>query len=165
MNKSEIKVRIKQINSELDTLLQQDRLIKSKQYDAWITDLLLEMNENGVSDWPWVKLIDSVSRKTLNREKQSLEYQLNPQSIPAGSIGSDEIARAKAVPIEQILVFNSRGTTVCFWHDDTRPSMRLFKKNNKVKCFSCGHVADTIDVTMKLYNLNLPQAVKRLLNM
>jgi len=161
MIKSEIKVRIKQINSELDRLLHEDRRIKSADYDQWIKDLLLDMNENGVSGWLWAKLIDCVHRKALNREKDLL----TEKPLPEGSIGLVEIARARAVPMDKFLTFNRIGTTVCFWHDDTRPSMRWFKKNNKVKCFACGHVADTIDVVMKLYNLNLPQAVKRILSM
>ena len=164
MTKTEIKVRIKEINTELDQLLQADRQIKAKRYDQWITDLLLDMSENGVANWPWAKLIDSVSKKSLLKEKLRLQQMLQPEPLPDGTIGTREVELAKQVPMDQLIEFNRYKAALCLWHKDTHPSMTWFKKNNKVKCFACGQTGDTIDVAMKLYNLNLPQAVKRLLN-
>lgn len=161
MQKSEIKAKIKDINGQLEALLWDDRRIKSSSYEQWVKDLLLEMNDTGIGDWPWAKLMDWPNRKSLLRQRDLLE----DKPLPQGTIGVREIELAKHIPIEQLIEFNRAGFAKCLWHEpDKNPSMKWFKKNNKVKCFSCGYVGDTLDVTMKLYNISLPQAVKRLLN-
>lgn len=46
-----------------------------------------------------------------------------------------------------------KGNVCCPFHDDTNASMKLYKKNNKFKCFGCGFYGGPIDFVLnKKYN-------------
>ena len=83
---------------------------------------------------------------------------------PKGLLGNDKIAAAKRVPIPMFIKFGPDGFAKCIFHTDKKPSMYWYAKQNRVKCFSCGKLADVIDVIQELRKVNLPEALKIILN-
>ena len=82
----------------------------------------------------------------------------------AGTIGDEEIRKAKAVSIENYLEFNRAGNAICLWHSDRKPSLHLYRQSNRCHCFSCGADKDSIDVVQNLQNCDFISAVKYILN-
>lgn len=76
---------------------------------------------------------------------------------------TDDIARAKQYPIENLLDFKHKKTK-CLWHNDSNPSLTLFKDTNTCYCFACNKVADSIEVVRKQMNVSFKDAVKWLNN-
>jgi len=76
--------------------------------------------------------------------------------------GEVNIAKAKQYPIEQLIEFDSGGFARCLNHEDRTPSMKWYKARNKVHCFSCSGDFDSIDIYMKINNVSLIEAVKKL---
>ena len=58
------------------------------------------------------------------------------------------------------LIVNSRGMSLCPFHDDHSPSMKL---DERFHCFGCGADGDVINFTAKLFNLTLREAAEKLL--
>ncbi len=79
-------------------------------------------------------------------------------------ISGDRITRAKAVPITNYINFNVRNLAKCVWHNDKNPSLYLYEEQSRVKCFSCGKLGDVIDVVMQIKGINMPEAIKIILN-
>lgn len=69
------------------------------------------------------------------------------------------IERAKEYPLEQILKIK-RNMALCINHTERTPSMNC--KNNFAYCHACGWTGDTIDIKMKIDNINFVDAVKSL---
>ncbi len=75
---------------------------------------------------------------------------------------TDKIMRAKAYPIEDMVVFN-RGQASCLFHSERESSLHLYKEQNRVWCFGgCGRGYDAIDVYMKLNNCGFKEAVTQM---
>jgi len=49
------------------------------------------------------------------------------------------------------ITFNSSGKTLCPFHDDKKPSFHNYKTHGY--CFSCGTLADAIDIEARSNNL------------
>lgn len=75
----------------------------------------------------------------------------------------DRITQAKSVPITNYIEFSHIGFAKCLWHDEKSGSMKYYPKRNKVHCFGCGQDADTIDVVQQLMGMDLPGALKIIL--
>lgn len=75
------------------------------------------------------------------------------------------VVRAKEVPIETFLKFGKGGKAKCFLHDDRTPSLHLYRRQNKLHCFSCKFHGTVVDVVMKLQGLDFVEAVKYLNNL
>lgn len=73
----------------------------------------------------------------------------------------DAIARAKNVPIENLVKVNRLKKMVCLWHNDNDPSMQLYDDNHSY-CFVCGKRADAIDVIREQKKLGFNEAVEYL---
>lgn len=69
-----------------------------------------------------------------------------------------DVSKAKLFPIQDLIQFR-QGFAPCIWHDDSSPSMKLYKKTNTVYCFGCNHSGDPIDVVMKLWEVEFKEAV------
>lgn len=120
-----------------------------------------------------IKFYDELIDKSLqNYEKEIKKYQyqltyldgLSDTSapLPQGDFVTPEcIERAKQYPISDLLEFR-RGTVRCIFHDDTRPSLKYYPKDNRVYCFSCARGEDAIGVAMTLWGLGFKEAVRRL---
>lgn len=74
-----------------------------------------------------------------------------------------DVERARNYPIDSLLEFN-HNKTLCIWHDEKTPSLCLKKEWNKATCFGGCGTKDSIDVAMKLYNLDFKEAVRFLTN-
>lgn len=75
------------------------------------------------------------------------------------------VEKAKEVPIETFLKFNRSGKAKCFLHNDKTPSLHLYRRQNKLHCFSCKFHGTVVDVVMKLQGLDFVDAVKYLNNL
>lgn len=72
------------------------------------------------------------------------------------------IDKARDYPISDLLEVNRYRKAVCLWHDDTRPSLVVYEKNQSVWCPVCGTFQDSIGVYMKLHGVTFPTAVRSL---
>ena len=72
-----------------------------------------------------------------------------------------DIDKAKAYPIDE-LVEIKHGFAKCLWHNETQASMKFYKDQNRLHCFSCNQSHDSIDVYQKLNNCSFKEAVKNL---
>jgi hypothetical protein len=81
-----------------------------------------------------------------------------------------DVQRAKSVPIRELYDFNvSRETSKmiyakCPFHDDSSPSLVIYKNSNSFYCFSECFGGDSISFIMKLNNLSFVESVKYLNN-
>lgn len=73
-----------------------------------------------------------------------------------------DIAKARRFPIQTLYEFKRKGNMVsCPFHgEDKNPSMSL--KYNRFYCFSCGAKGSTIDLIMRLQNIDFKSAVRQL---
>jgi len=60
------------------------------------------------------------------------------------------------------LQVSKNGFTCCIFHQEKTPSLSIRAKENYFKCFGCGESGSVIDFYMKLYNKELPEAIKDL---
>jgi DNA primase len=65
--------------------------------------------------------------------------------------------------ISNLLQLNKAGFTKCLWHYERTASLHKITGVNKVYCFGCGKVADSVDVVMAINNCTLPEAIKIIL--
>jgi len=106
---------------------------------------------------------EKLERK-IKRLRNSLNILENWDKIKEGEITEDQIMTARDYPIDRLIQLDSRGFCKCPFHNDTNPSMSLWKKKNLLHCFSCMHTSDTIDLIMKLNNRGFVDAVKFLIS-
>lgn len=102
--------------------------------------------------------------KEIKKREYELEYikNLGKEITPKGDpVTPERVDRAKQCPVRDLLQIK-RGTTLCLWHDDHQPSMKVYDKDNRVYCFSCGHGGDVIDVYMALNGCDFRTAVRAL---
>ena len=148
--KSWLEAQLKSVNQCLEEELQFQRKTRNSGYEPWIEEEIIQASED--------------RKKKLNSYRKRLLYRMHPQDrLNAGEITDADIARAKLVPIGDILGIQKNGNIRCIWHDDSTPSAKWYKQSNILKCFSCGKFGDPIDVVQKLYNLSFIEAVRRLL--
>lgn len=91
----------------------------------------------------------------------AINRRLTPTKTNHNSLTAEDIAKAKAYPIEQLVEIR-RKTTRCLWHDDNNPSMHYYEKTNTLYCFVCQKSADTIEVVCKLDDCSFVDAVRKL---
>jgi hypothetical protein len=78
------------------------------------------------------------------------------------------ITAIKKIPIQSLVVLNKLRTTssriqaCCPFHNDTRPSLTIFLKDNHFKCWSCGTGGDVISFWMALNNVTFNEALEAL---
>lgn len=118
--------------------------------------------------WP-TEVAEAGAQKIISRIK-SYQYRLTSRERTGswniveqpGSIGEDQIRRAKEVPIESL--YNGtlrRGVGRCPFHIERTGSFHI--KNNRWHCFgACGVGGDSIDFVIKLNGLSFIEAVKYL---
>ena len=84
--------------------------------------------------------------------------------VPSTYTGSDQVLRAKSVPITKLMEFTKR-KALCPFHNESTPSFTYYPKTNSCYCFGCGKSADAIDVYRELHNCGFKDAVKALNDM
>ena len=107
------------------------------------------------SDYP-----EELKEKYIEKKKK-IEFILK---TPKGEIN---IKKAKDYQIDFLIDFDSNGFAKrCPNHSqDTNqktPSLKYYRKSNTCYCFVCNQKFDAIDIYMKLYNVTLVEAVKKL---
>lgn len=70
-----------------------------------------------------------------------------------------DLQKAKQYPINSLLKINTAGFARCVWHNEKTPSMKYYKKNNRVHCFGCHKSGDAIDVVQAIRGCSLKDAV------
>jgi len=82
-------------------------------------------------------------------------------AVKKGDIDGDMVAIAKAFPVERLIEFH-QGYALCLWHKEEKPSLHHHAASNRVKCFSCGKGADSVEIIMKRDGLSFPESVRAL---
>lgn len=102
-----------------------------------------------------------IEERLMRYEK--MEYLIKTKDdIDIRKQQTDNIRRAKEIPIDTMLTFKN-DVTKCIWHDEKTPSLKYYKKTNTVHCFAgCGS-HDSIDVTRKLNDCSFYKAIQILL--
>lgn len=92
------------------------------------------------------------------------EFYYQPTPQPRKQIeSSDEIVRAKAFPITDLLKFNSSGFALCPAHSEKTGSLKYYADKNRCYCFGgCGKSFDSIDIYKIINNCSFKEAVKAL---
>jgi hypothetical protein len=74
------------------------------------------------------------------------------------------LEKAKLVPIDTYIKFRPDGFACCIFpdHNEKTPSMKYFKKKNRVHCFGCGKGGDVVDVLQAIKGCSFEEALKEL---
>lgn len=127
-------------------------LLKDTQKE--INDILQRIREVG----PETGLLLNMTREDYVEKKKKLNAILKSHQ----EWGDDNLKKAKAYPIEQLIEFDGGGFAKCLWHQEKTGSLKWYRERNKAHCFGgCGDF-DSIDVYMKINNVTLPEAIKQL---
>ena len=105
----------------------------------------------------FLELEINIPRKKIEAQIKQKEFMLRSVDMAENCPGLD-IPRAKSYPINQLIEFKGN-TALCIWHQERTPSMHYYPRTNKVKCFGCGKLADSIDVVQQLQGCTLKEAV------
>ncbi len=136
--KKEIRQEIKTINDRLDRWLE----IKYTAPNE-ITKEFCEININE----------DLMLKEVLQKKLRYSEEKFN----------NNDLLRAKEMPLEDFLEFNSAGFAKCIWHQEKTGSLHKIKGKNRVYCFGCSKSGDVVDVVMEINKCTLPEALKIIL--
>lgn len=145
-----------------ETKKEMDRIIQLNSQYA--TSLLEEKRNLTMMNMPARHieiLLDHVS-SVIEADKRRRRY-MGVKAKPNAD-WAEKIRVAKQVPIDQYIQFTPARMAKCIWHDEKTPSMHYYKNQNRVKCFGCSQMGDTIDVIMQLYDTDMKGALKIILN-
>jgi DNA primase len=98
--------------------------------------------------------------EVIKLEPEKKEAPRKRAKVSADS--AERLKAAKEVPLTTILRFNGQKFARCPFHTDKTPSLHIFGAN-RCKCFSCGFQGDTVDLTMRMHNLPMKEAIDHLL--
>lgn len=149
------KEHLKQLKAERDRNVEElERLIDQRNKslkEVWLFDTLIEDLEQRQ---------DELTRKI---------QVLLPRKHHEGYITSEDIHRAKAVPISALVQTKPTGAgrlrALCPFHPDHSPSMVIYETNNTWHCFVCSEGGDVLDFVMKKQMLKFIDAVRVLINL
>lgn len=101
--------------------------------------------------------------RKLEEEVAELDKILYVLKVRSGKVTvSDNVLdfeKAKQVPISNYVKFNRGGMALSIWVNEKTPSMKYYKDENRVWCFSSDQGGDVIDVVQRLYGLSKRDAV------
>lgn len=103
----------------------------------------------------------------LMKVAQPLELppEQKPKPTPRRKVDGDRLERAKSIPLDQLLKFDSRGFAKCPMHNEKTASLHWIKQTNRWHCFGCGEHGDGIDLVMRTQNLPMKEAIDYLLKL
>ena len=120
----------------------------------------------GIEAENWMKeLIQEDYLNPIDKELKRIEFEINAYKNPVAridSINNEMIATAKNFPITSLLGEPCNGNFDCLWHSDSNPSLHYYPETNTVYCFSCQTFGDSLDVYMKMNNVDFIEAVRNL---
>lgn len=156
------KARIKTLEGEINAL--------SDFRDIWSTDI----NKMHFSKQPGMvayldDLVDRIRagyEKEIKKAQYQLEYLANlgkpkEEVRERDEITPERIYRARQFPIPELIEVR-RGVALCLWHDDHKPSLKYYSKDNHVYCFAEGRSGDAIDVDMQQSGRTFQESVRHL---
>jgi DNA primase len=122
------------------------------------TDTIQELDDKWKKDNDNLWLDEEINHYVEKRKKLKLVIE-TPDSQNFGN----EIVRAKAYPIENIIEFNRAGFARCINHQEKTESLKWYPKQNKAHCFgACCKSFDSIDAYMIIHKCSLSVALKNL---
>lgn len=89
---------------------------------------------------------EQIRSESIKKPKEAQQYD-------------DEVKRAKAVLIEDVIPVGHDNKTICLWHNERTASMHIYPDNHFF-CFACGKHGDVIDIVMELQKVDFKGAVK-----
>jgi len=121
------------------------------------------------SDQPFLEaLLNVLYIEPLRKDKQRLINRnraylnsFDPKKSTTG-VSAEQIEIARQVPIATFVKVTPNRKTVCLFHNDSNPSMHVYK-NNTAYCFVCNKYADVIDIVMVQSGRTFVEVVKSLL--
>jgi hypothetical protein len=129
--------------------------------DQWFAKALVKY-----LDFPKVMRIDGHIAR-LKRLRMLAENK----PLPKGWITQEQIAMAKAIPIEdfisQFTKLRKGSKTLkglCPLHKEKTPSFTVYLNQNRWHCYGCNRGGDIINLVMELQGLTFLEAVRYLIN-
>ena len=132
--------------------------------------LLISDRIESLSIPEWEKSWLMESTKPLNRQIKKINGELRyVYGTPKGHICDEDVRRAREVDIMGLDLIQGakrsgqgRYVASCLFHDEKTASMTIYPAGRGFHCFGCQKSGDTIDIVMKVLNLNFVQAIKYL---
>lgn len=111
--------------------------------------------------WIWLYLYFEIPKKELTEKIEKLERMLL-WARGKNDRYAASLERARTVPIDAYVKFNSMGFAPCLWHNEKTASLKYYKKENHVHCFGCQKGGDVVDVVMALTNCSFKEALQKI---
>jgi len=141
-----------------------DEFIDEQYFDKWTQSKA--HTSRFLTDWEAVQIFKEniygicMDKISNNEQAENFKEVLNKSR----SENKLDIQSAKAFPMEELLRrygYDPRlGAINCPFHDDSSPSLSIYKKTNRWKCFGCQSGGDTIDFVMRKQNVSFVEAIK-----
>lgn len=109
--------------------------------------------------------VTEIQMQTLLQDIKRLKgyLQLKKNKLTHNNLKVNDKELAKQIPISNFIDFKF-GFSKCLWHNEKHGSMKLYKEDNHVWCFSCQKYGDTIDVVQAINGCDFKTAIKIILN-
>lgn len=141
------------LSSQINAMFKCLRLIKR----------LLVCWKDNPQDAGFLMALSEKYQADIKKYKKELYWLNKPVEKKKDNITDFDIERARSVNISSVLPNEViRGMTKCFIHDDKKPSMKVYERENRVHCFVCNQQFDVIDVVMKTKGLDFISSVRAL---
>ena len=151
-------MRIEQIKKNCE-LFNHNVLYGIKQRREYLNNALLRWMDYFNMDTEEIPEIDL--GQIFNELKQLHRHTFVKRETSLSKITDEMIQNAKRYPIEDLIVFN-KNKAICFAHQDSVPSLYLYRKTNTAYCPVCAKAFNPIDVLITRDGLNFIKAVKEL---
>jgi hypothetical protein len=146
---NEMRREIFQIDADIDRYYREHGTARAEQKDWWL----------------WLIGNTKDKRKILVKRVNTCEFKADMASgkqIKESSFR--DITHAKSVPVGDIIGSPGEGNKerrkyCCPIHNEKTPSFVWYIKENRAKCFGCGWFGDSIDLYMKINNVDFKTAV------
>lgn len=118
----------------------------------------------------WIKITDGEELLKVEKHIARLKRLLSVARgrVPKGRLTEEEIERARAVPIENLInqPLRKGGKTLvmlCPLHDERHPSFHVYPESNSCWCYGCNQGGDVISFIRLLHGYSFQEAVRHLI--
>lgn len=73
-----------------------------------------------------------------------------------------DVNTAKSTPIESIIKVNGYGFAKCVYHEESTPSMKVYRKDNRAYSYCCGKASDAIDIYCAVHRCTFKEAIEKM---
>ncbi|MDP2671751.1 MAG: CHC2 zinc finger domain-containing protein [bacterium] len=104
----------------------------------------------------------------IKKERKSIDRAMLLLNKGENKDWERKVETARQIPIEELFagklrkVSRSRFVGLCPLHQEKTPSFTIYTHNNSWYCFGCNQGGDSLDLLMRLENLEFKVAVRRL---